>query len=618
MIGTADWHRAVPKGIADNLVFRKRLLQQCQDPEQRAVVMEMCRQDILFYINAFVWQKNPQKEGIYAVAPFITRPYQEQALIGVPPRPGILWCYENRKSAVIAKSRKMGATWLFLIVQDWLCLFHPFIETLNISRSADAVDSKSPNSLFWKIRFMHAHLPEWMTEGITEEKMHFSYRQTDSYISGEASTGRAGVGGRAALIFVDEFTKIKEDKAVRERTANTADCRFFNSTHEGTDTEFFALTQTPEFVQITMHWSENEEMNQGLYRYDKDRGQIEVLDPTYQYPPEFQFQYTEAPLGGLYPGLRSPEYDRMCVQIGSARGVAMEMDIDPSGSVSQFFNALTIRNLRASYAMGPLWEGDLEYDPDSGRPITLIQREGGLLKLWMTPKSLTELPAGKYTLGADVSTGSGATNSCLSGINAATGEKILEYAAADIPPERFAPLCCALGWLLKDEYDSPAWFAWEHAGPGQAFGGIVVGLNYPNIYCREGHQTLAGGKVSQVPGWHCNNNTKRLLLDEYRMDLEGRHVINHSDIALKECLGYRYEGNDITHPQDTTKDDPTGARINHGDRVIADALANMLRRKSGVAVHKVKLAQSTEPPEGSLAWRRMYRKTAEALTSKWR
>ena len=122
--------------------------------------------------------------------------------------------------------------------------------------------------------------------------------------------------------------------------------------------------------------------------------------------------------------------------------------------------------------------------------------------------------------------------------------------------------------------------------------------------------------VSDVPGWYPSVNSKRLLLEEYRAALHARSFINRSWDALDECLSFRYtlQGT-VEHGREATGgDDPSGARANHGDRVIADALAWMLARK---------YAQSARPDDpdevvpGSLAWRRNLVEDRKRLEEAW-
>ncbi len=530
-----------------------------------------CAEDIRFWINGFVWQFNPASLGDNSTrfGPFILWDFQEEMLEVAED------CRKRGKDLVILKSREMGASWLCLLLMDWHFLFHRGMRFLVVSKDSDAVfQPGDSDSLFWKLDFVHEHLPRWMLGETKRRKFTFNSVRTGSSIVGEASTGKAGVGGRADLMFIDEFSLIKEDYEVLHHTANTAPCRIFNGTHRGMGTAFHELTQRVDYRKIVMHWSQHPDKRKGLYRFDEARNRVEMVDTQYEWPADLEPQKTVMPAGGPFPGLRSPYYDEQCVKQGSPRAVAMNLDIDAGGSVAQFFNPLTIRALRNEYACEPFWEGHLSYDRDTGKAPVLVPAKGGPLKFWLHPDHHGQLPSGRYGAGADLSTGIGSTNSVVSIISADTCEKVGEYATANILPENFAGLVSALLWMFKNEYGEPPRFAWENAGPGLVFGKRLLELGYRAIHYREAHQTLAGGKVSDRPGWYPSPEQKRMLLEDYRAALEARTLINHSDVSLEECLPYRYTAsNNVEHPKDLPGDDVTGARVNHGDRVIADALA---------------------------------------------
>lgn len=612
-LSLGEWHRRIPREYRVNLKYRVRVLELAdKDRSYQRALRLACKEDILFYINLFVWQFNPKKKGGRQIGPFITWDYQEDALLARPetwdgdhnrPEKGILWCYEHDRTAVIEKSREMGASWLFLIFQDWLALFHDHTQTLNISKSADAVDCKSPDSLFWKLRFMHSKLPGWLRGDIIEQNMYMEYKKTGSYATGEASTGRAGVGGRAAVIFIDEFSQIKEDNEVRTRTAGTADCRFFNGTHLGTDTEFYRLTNSPEIVKIVMHWSQHPDKKKGLYRYDPMTNKIVVLDKKYEYEPDFEFVKDVSPVGGPYPGLRSPWYDWKCKDIGGKRGVAMELDINPEGSVSQFIdNPLMLLNLIATYCRPADWVGKILYDRNTGRPSGLEKDARGHLQLWC------HLPEGKpapgiYKIGCDLSSGTGRTNSCISIVLATTGEKIGEYVNPFILPDQIAYIAVALCWLFKTHDGEGAQLLWEKAGPGAVFGMKVLELGYRNVY-HVSEATIARKRpyVAEYAGWCPTPELKRVLLEDYRAALQSRQFLNHSELALKEFFQFKYLRNGtVEHSGEESRDEPSGARGNHGDRVIADALAWKLSKQCWAVTKKT---EEKTAPVLSLAWRR--------------
>src|SRR5260370_30339927 len=112
-------------------------------------------------------------------------------------------------------------------------------------------------------------------------------------------------------------------------------------------------------------------------------------------------------------------------------------------------------------------------------------------------------------MGGDLSSGVGSTNSCFSGANS-TGEKILEYAVCTIKPEALAPIAFALGYLMKNQHGEPAYFGWEHHGPGQVFGQKMVEMGYPRYLSRDS-QPGVGNRLRPVslPGWYPNNENKR-------------------------------------------------------------------------------------------------------------
>jgi hypothetical protein len=57
--------------------------------------------------------------------------------------------------------------------------------------------------------------------------------------------------------------------------------------------------------------------------------------------------------------------------------------------------------------------------------------------------------------------------------------------------------------------------------------------------------------------------------------------LNRSKGALEECLSFEYLKNGyVEHGGIEGGDDPSGARINHGDQTIADALSWMVSRPS--------------------------------------
>lgn len=604
-----------------NCLFRKHLLAECRrDTAYRRAVLKACREDFLFFVNAFVWQYNPNSCGPHSpqLSPFVTWDFQDRGARL------IFDCVETRKDLVVEKSREMGASWFLLLVDVWLWLFHPMSKMLVISRNADAVDRPGDSDcLFWKIDFVLKHLPEWVASdaSYTRLKMSFENTENGSQITGQASTGKAGVGGRALKVLVDEFSQIKEDWEVLERTSDTSGCRIFSGTHLGTGTAFYELTtkaaSAGHLKKMVWHWTQHPDKVPGAYHWDSDRQRVVYTDPGYKYPADFAPVCDGSPVGGPRPGLRSPWYDKQCEKKASARGVAADLDINPTGSVEQVFDALMVRDLKARYAKPPLWEGEIEYDRLDGTPTRLHAHAGAALKLWLHPDKDGKPPKGKYVFGGDIAAGTGATPSCFTGANAETGEKVFAFSDSRVEPQDLAKLMVAVCRLFTDADGNPAKMGWEIPGPGTVFGKNVLALGFRNVYFRTTDHRLQK-TVSDSPGWTNNNESMQALVLNYRDALRGRKFLNRCEHALQECLAFQY-GDDgyIFHTGAKDPKDPSGARINHGDRVVADALAWKLVDESGALVNPAVAPRNAPAPVGSLSWRHELARQGAARESDW-
>lgn len=612
MLSPGKYHLQVPRDPVGNRRFRVATLERCKtDKVLRAGLLEMCWQDILFWVNVFGWQFNPKKKkGNLEVGPFITWDFQEDALMLM------LRCVEEDDDLLIEKSREMGASWLIIFLFSWLLNFRRHQTLLLISRNEKAVESESQDSLFWKLDFIHSFLPAWLLpQGLNRRKLYVSNPWTESAISGEATTEKAGVGGRATAIAIDEFSQIKEDRQILSRTSDTSDCRIFNGTHKGMGTAMYELSKRPDMRKLQMHWSQHPDKVAGLYRYHHENQSIEVLDKSYKYQPDFQFVMDGTPTGGPFPGLRSPWYDKQCLRKAGERDVAMDLDINPEGTVEQFFNPITLRGLRDEYCMAPLWTGDLDYDDQFGTPRSLLSLPNGRLKLWIKPTVRMLVPFGEYVLGADVATGSGATPSCLAIANRNTGEKVGEYANPFIEPKEFAVFCVAVARLFQTEDKRPAMFIWEIPGPGYTVGVKVLELGFREIFWKTNEFSL-GKKESDQPGWYGSNENRETMLRDYRSALYTRQFLNRAADSLMECLKFSYNKQGLLkHATESTPNDPSGAKQNHGDQVIADALACKM------CLRRHKRHGEDEPHEevqqGSLAWRRQLVAQRERSASNW-
>lgn len=569
MLAHGLYHKIVPRSRKENLEFRRRLLVLCdEEPRYRAAVIKMCEADILFFINAFVWQYNPD-EFDNENGPFITWDDQEEWIFSIIDR-----TINQRKRCTCEKSRKMGFTWIALIIDTWLSLFFRDKKFLWISHSEDAIDrANDKDSIFWKIGHIVSQLPSWMSRGARKTKQSFYFPHTKSVINGAAPTTISGVGGRATKITLDEFAKQRTAKEILDNLQSTGPCLVI-STHYGSGTYFADLCKDPTEFKVVAHWSKRPIFTRGLYRYSAALGRVEVLDPTYEFPPDYDFVADGSPFGGPFPGVRSPWYDDECKQRRDKRAVAMHLDIDPAGSGSQVFDRETMFRLIQN-ARDPYFLGDLDYDLRTCQVYELVVSKLGKLRFWLTLDKDGRAPRRKYVVGADISGGSGSSNSCVSVLNAETGEKVMDYATAEMGPETFATLVVAVCKFFADRKGEGAKLIWDRGGPGETFGNRVMNqLYYRNLYLPVNESSL-GKRVSDSPGFTSQPANKATLIKDYAYALATGRMTNLSKDSLVECLEFVYEDSGyITHSKSKgAAVDPSGARENHGDRVIADALA---------------------------------------------
>lgn len=593
----------VPKGLRRNLRWRREITRRAAvDPKFAAAVREAAARDPLFFINAFGWTYDPRRQDSTKL-PFLLYPFQEDAILEIIDAIGDY-------DLLVEKSRDMGASWLCIAAIAWCWLFRSGQSFLFVSRVEDYVDKPgNPKALFWKFDYLIENLPPWLRPaGYNPEfhrsRLHVVNPENGSVIDGESTTGNVARGDRRTAILLDEFAAVEQGNKVLTATRDATNCRLFNSTPAGTNNAFYEIRQT-SIKKLRLHWSQHPHKSAGLYTTD-GQGNLKVLDAA-GYPEGY-----EPILDGK---LRSPWYDAECARAGSLHEIAQELDIDYLGSGYQFFNADAIQAAIRRDARPPILVGDLEYDDTTAEPIRFRENPKGNLRLWFLldreghpPKDL------RYVIGADTSAGTGASNSCLEAYAQVTCDKAAEYVNPYIRPEQFAKQGVALAlWLNK------AFLIWENNGPGRQFGSRVVELKYGNIYYRKREEAISG-KTSDIPGWAATRETKLVLMGDYRAAVEKGECINRSKEALEDALEYIFGPNgEIIHARATDKIDPSGARDNHGDRVIGDALA-----WKGIG-ERVRNPKSEEPevPIGCLAWRNKMREqekqpTNSELPRNWR
>lgn len=579
-----------PKNPRKNALFRAAILERAaKDPAIQAALWKRCAEDIVFYVDTFVFTENPRIKTVRI--PFICYPFQERALREIVA--AVHDSQDNIRADIgIKKSRDMGASWLNLIVVEWFWHFHPSSKMLLVSRNETYVDGNS-KSLFAKIDFIHEWQPDWLLDkklrGQGRTKMLLRNLQNGSEIAGESTTGEVARGDRRLIILLDEFASFEQQDGENALMATQAatNCRIFNSTPKGSANAFAKIFNLPTTRVISMHWSDHPVKNKGLYTSKKNEStgkfELELLDDWKGVVPIFvtgeggkarKVAYPEDYPFILDGKIRSPWYDNECKASLSQMAIAQELDIDFAGSDYQFFDSSALSVYKAKWCKEPYSVGDLEETALGGLRFTENIKGHFVIfddKLFVDGKID---PKRKFVLGGDISAGTGASNTTLVFYDRITREKVAEYVNPNILPDDFARLVVKVARLFNN-----ALLAFDRSGPtGEVFYNRIIAERRNedaniSVYRPRDTQKL-GIPTSDKEGVFLNSKLKTIVMTGYRDSLGHGRIINCSERALDECLCFivRMDGT-IEHSAAANATDPSGARANHGDIVIADALA---------------------------------------------
>lgn len=598
---STQWYARAPLELRENVQWRRELLEQARkDPQFRTDLRKMAAEDLLFWLTAFGWTYNPRpKKGGRGKLKIPFLPWVTQTLAFSE----LMRALGEQRDAAFSKSRDMGASWILVAWLYWLWQHYPFMAFLLVSRKEWLVDGND-SSLFAKLDFLRESQPVWMQPKCKRIKLRLVNLRNKSFINGETTTESIARGDRYTVIGLDEFGEMKGAELILSATADATNTRVFNSTPTGTHHPFYERTKNEETVQVRLHWSSHPDKAAGLYRPRKD-GSIEILDKDYDFT-GYAFQ-TEIPRS--LEGVRSPWYDEQVRRRKHAIEVAVQLDIDFQGASYKFFGDQLLEVLKESTRepdhvgeLVPIGQGQGRYEFVPG---------GGecQLKLWFTPFHGQPPGDEEYILAADISMGTGASNSVCSVVSRFSGCKVAELVGNTIPIPRFARMCIELArWFNNGE------LTWERPGPGEIFAIEIQQIGYSHLW-RWRDTTRQGSKVSDKAGWFSNGDQKGHLLTTYREALRDGRIINPCIESIKEAGQYVFEAGKIIHDsrlQDDADDSDLGN--NHGDRCIADALATLVLVQRGGHVADGEPPKRPEPPAriGSLGWRHALAAAEEA------
>lgn len=587
----------VPKRDIPNRIYREKLLRETEDDAVlQQDLLAACSQSYLYWLNTFCWtyhqedidpETHKKLPAEIADWPFITWPIQDQVAIIMEE------CFRNGDDLLIKKSRDMGASWLCLSFIHWLWLFRSDTQLREMSRKEWLVDGDS-DSLFWKHDYINSWLPHWMLPpGIlikgrdNRTKLHIVNRKNDSTIAGEATTAVSLSGGRAAILFLDEFAKVDNGKQIRTATRDVTPCRLINSTPFGAGTEY-------------TRW--------------KNSGKIRVVELMfYNHPEKGKGRYIRQDSLGRYH-IRSPWFD-IEDKIREPQAVAQEILAEDIESGETVFTISNVDKHIELFARPPITRLNIilkQNIPESKVLRVLQQRDiksvdcrkarDGKLHIW------TNLVLGRpdqsksYIIGIDTSKGQGASESVMSIKCKETGEKIARWSDANTPPYEFARVVVAVAlWVGGCNPRRLPFLKWEKNGPGWDLGRILVKkYHYPYYYTDTKIGTTGPGiskKGEKKYGWQASNQAKGELLGLYNKLLAHGGYINHDKKGLEQAKLYIHYPGGGCGPADLVFESST-ARALHGDIVIADALT-LEDERVPKAKHK-----GVKAPKGSFTHRK--------------
>ena len=591
-----------PKDLVKNASFRKKLIERAiGDPDFQKEVWIRCARDPLFYVDTFLFTYAPKGFPDAPNRPFVLYPYQETAFLKMAEALG-------RHPMLVEKSRDMGATWLVLALYLWRWHFYSGQSFLLGSRKQELVDkSGDPKSLFWKLDYMIGRLPPFLRPFNERTALHYLNVENGSVIDGESTNDDFARGDRRTSIMLDEFPAVENGYRILEAVGDATDSPIFAGTSQGASGAYYDILlkmreANPERI-IRFHWTDHPLKRRGLYTSRK--GKLEILDAGFVYPEGYKFILDDK--------VRSVAYDEREKRAANQQEMAQEWDIDYMLSGWQFFDPKNLESLKVECVRKPLVCGDIVGNPDWRRP-EFYEADKAPLKLWFHPVG-GKVPEGwnDCVIACDVSTGKGGemtSNSVAVVARKTTGEQIAEFATNTMSPSDFCKYVLAMCKWFNDAY-----LIWEENGPGGEFTKQIKETDYRTVYYRNDSETKFGARKTRAPGWWSNKDTKRILLSDFGKAIIARRFIPRSDDIVTEAAQYVHLPNGvIEHSRSKVTPDPTASGENHGDRIIAAALAWHAIAERAIVKDEIK---DLEPPPNSFGWRRLLRVRDKASKRLW-
>jgi len=236
------------------------------DEKARAACIALCRKDVLFFFDYFLWTFDPRKNP--KDIPFIPWKFQRDLIVAMDES------IARGESELYEKSRDMGVTWCVLgvFVYRWLMHDENF---LSGSRKESLVDTLGNISThFERMRYMIAKIPDWMCTACgvdrkkTKDYMKI-FKANGASIVGESMNAEFSRQGRYKAILLDEFAFADNAETIWRACGDSAPCKLVVSTPNGTNNKFCHLRKSGQIKVNTIHWRMHPEKDEAWYAKQK-------------------------------------------------------------------------------------------------------------------------------------------------------------------------------------------------------------------------------------------------------------------------------------------------------------------------------------------------------------
>lgn len=590
-------YEQVPDDPALNAIWREQTLDYCSRDHPDAaklqeIILELCRKDFWYWAKGFAYvhearllDDDADIDSLDTKIPFLPWPHQ------IPVVDHILKVLGKRDIRLV-KSRAQGASWLMILIATWLWLLRRGAVINFVSKDLDAADKPGDmNSLGAKADWLLGMLPEWMV-GVKRKDWNrnktdhtFTRMDGETAITFFACTANVATGGRALVFFIDEHSKHPrpQDKDAMASTQPITRCRASISTPFGMGGEFAKIIhdETIDEPVLRLAWWDNPTQNRGLYHIVKGKpvpvdeekyGPLSGEYLNHERWTRLKSRLSERGYDLTSERFRSSWYDEESLRQGADPVlIAQEYDMVFGAEGAQYFADQLINRLKNSVRR-PL-RGEFHVNPES-LTGTWSENPDGRFKLWCELDIRKTPPMGEYIVGCDVCSGIGGSqtsNSSITVFNRRTGAKVASFASPSVIPYEFAEIAIALcRWFVNYKGD-PAFLIWEANGYGGEFTKRVERSTFKYYYRRKTKDSPLHSRHTDKAGYWTYKRS--FLLGPYREALLEGYFDNPDYDAVEELRQYQMGSDgEPYHVGETGKEDPSGAKGAHGDRVIADGL----------------------------------------------